>query len=259
MRNLVYIGEHIVEIMHGYEWFCRAFRSCDIAPDGLRPPDIKLEIREGYGSSFFDYNVSIWEEEGALFYRRADFLMITPPTFKEACLYIQDELALKHALMTLYSSYIVKHGWGLMLHSSCVVEQGKAHLFAGSSGAGKSTVALYSMPRELLADEATLVKVTPEGAIVYNSIFRSELEGRGETMACALASIELLRQSTVNRRIRYRKAEAVVELMDKVFYWSHSPTESSAIFHLLLDLVDQTPVYALHFQKNNTFWELIGS
>ncbi len=71
-----------------------------------------------------------------------------------------NEFALKHALMNLYSSFIVHHKWGLLIHSSCLKEGDKAFLFSGQSGAGKSTVVKLSHPRPILSDEATVVKIT---------------------------------------------------------------------------------------------------
>ena len=51
--------------------------------------------------------------------------------------------------MNLYSSFIAYHNWGLLIHSSCVVNKGEAHIFSGHSGAGKSTAAKLSHPRDL--------------------------------------------------------------------------------------------------------------
>lgn len=125
--------------------------------------------------SFVDYNVESIENRNTIQYRRADYVIEVDREFKSATIQVYDELALKHAMMNLYSSFLVYHNWGLLIHSSCVIEKEKAHMFAGQSGAGKSTAAKLSFPRNLLSDEATLVKITPEKVTVFNSPFRSEL------------------------------------------------------------------------------------
>ena len=160
--------------------------------------------------------------------------------------------------MNLYSSFIVYHNWGLLIHSSCAIEKGTAHIFAGKSGAGKSTAAKLSYPRNLLSDEATLVKITPEKVIVFNSPFRSELEVGNFVEQVDLTSVQILFQALQNIRATLTKSDALFQLMDKVFYWPHSQKEIKTIMKLLTNLVKNVPVYELHFQKNNTFWELIS-
>lgn len=221
-------------------------------------PDLLIQLHGGYGTPFADYNVAITKDVNAVFFRRADYLIETDANYRYAVISVHDELALKHALMNLYSSYIVHHQWGLLIHSSCVIDKGRAILFAGHSGAGKSTAAKLSHPRELLSDEATILKITSEGITVYDSPFRSEIDRTGTIEESPLAGIYLLNQAIHNHMVPFSRSNAFLQLMDKVFYWSHSPEETARILSLLQLVVSIVPVYDLHFQKNNTFWELIS-
>lgn len=227
-------------------------------PTGNKQPDFVINIEDGFGVSFQDYYVDIMKENNQLFYRRADYLIVVDSDFKTASISVYDELALKHALMNLFSSFIVYHNWGLMIHSSCVIDNGKAYIFSGQSGAGKSTAAKLSYPRNLLSDEATLVKITEEDVQIYNSPFRSEIEADSFSGNLSLASVQILFQALQNKRERVAKSDALFQLMDKVFFWPHSQEETSRIMKLMTLLVKQVPVYELHFQKNNSFWELIS-
>jgi hypothetical protein len=254
------IGDHFIQIKcnaNDLIYFFQKNFPRYIETEG-KNPDLKIKIEDGYGIPFKDYEVEITKHEDKLFYRRADYLIEVDPEFKSATVSVYDALALKHALTNLYSSFIVYHNWGLLIHSSCVIEKGKAHIFSGHSGAGKSTVAKLSYPRELLSDEATLVKITPEGIKIYNSPFRSELEAGPFDQDIELASIQILYQALQNKRIKIQKSDALVHLMDKVFFWPHSQDETKTILKLMTMMVKQVPVYELHFQKNNTFWELIS-
>ena len=145
-----------------------------------------------------------------------------------------------------------------MIHSSCAIEKDKAHIFAGQSGAGKSTAAKLSYPRHLLSDEATLVKITSNKVTVYNSPFRSELQADSFEGNVELASVQILYQALQNKSNRSTKSDAFFHLMDKVFFWPQCEEETKAIMRLMTQLVKNVPVYELHFQKNNTFWELIS-
>lgn len=254
------IGDHYIDIETEFDdvWkiINQYFLCVSIAGN---QPDITITITNGYGVSFKDYEVAIEEKLNTITFKRADYLIEVDSEYKRANVAIHDELALKHALMNLYSSFIVHHNWGILLHSSCVINNDKAHIFTGHSGAGKSTAAKLSMPRELLSDEATILKITEESVIAFNSPFRSELKAKGSEKPTSLKSIQLLHQALSNQRIAVKRIEALMKLIDKVFYWSYKPEETKKIMSLLQLLVKQVPVYELHFQKNNTFWELMSS
>jgi hypothetical protein len=254
------IGEHLIQVvtvsLNLMNMFKRNFH-CNPAAPNIQP-DLLIHIEEGYGVPFVDYEVAIIKEANQSIFRRADYLIEVDSTYQNARISVCNELALKHALINLYSSYIVYKNWGLLLHSSCVIENGKAHIFAGHSGAGKSTAAGLSYPRELLSDEATLVKITSNQITVFNSPFRSELAVTGTEKCTPLASIHLLYQAQHNARIPLAKSTGLLQLMDKVFYWAHDPEETGRILGFMQELANAVPIYELYFQKNHTFWELIS-
>jgi hypothetical protein len=253
------VGDHNLKIklssIDYFSFFTERF-SHSYAP--LEATTMTVEVQGGYGLPFVNYDVVITKKEGEILYRREDYLIKVDPDFKNATIYVHDELALKHALMNLYSAFILHHNWGLLLHSSCVIEGSKAHVFAGHSGAGKSTAAKLSAPRELLSDEATLMKVNKDGVTIYHSPFRSELETSSDKKDVPLSSIQLLSQASFNERNLLKQSDAFLQLMDKVFYWPYGEHEVAKVLRLLKSVVRTIPVYDLHFQKNNTFWELIS-
>ena len=57
-----------------------------------------------YGVPFVDYEVQIIKELNNIYFRRADFFIEAHHEYKHETIKVHDELALKHALMTLYSS-----------------------------------------------------------------------------------------------------------------------------------------------------------
>jgi hypothetical protein len=254
------VGDHLIHI------FCESMKLRSMFEKNFyfhkgaknQQPDLIINITDGYGVPFLDYEVKVSQSETQISFRRADYLIEVDSKYKAATISVNDELALKHALMNLFSSFIVYHNWGLLIHSSCVIEDGKAHIFAGQSGAGKSTAAKLSFPRKLLSDEATLVKITQEEVTVFNSPFRSEIEAVQFKGNVPLASVQVLYQALHNSRDKLKKTDALLQLMDKVFFWPHSQEETKTIMKLMTMLVKKVPAYELHFQKNNTFWELIS-
>ncbi|WP_282173044.1 hypothetical protein [Cytobacillus firmus] len=255
------VGAHEVEISTESKDFKNFIqRNFSVFKGKTSDPDIKITIKEGFGDPFVNYQVEVskHEEEEMIHFRRADYLIESVSDYRNSVIYAHNEFALKHAITNLYSSFIVCHNWGLLIHSSCAIENGKAHIFSGQSGAGKSTAAKLSAPRELLSDEATILKIDDGKVTVFDSPFRSELEATGTHETAPLASIQLLHQALHNNRTYLKKSDALIHLLDKVFYWAHSPEETKQVIKLLNKLVVTVPVYDLHFQKNNHFWELIS-
>ncbi|WP_322551830.1 hypothetical protein AAB109_05755 [Priestia megaterium] len=253
------VGEHRALIVcHSLQVFGFIQKNYEPFFAEIERPDMVIQIEDGYGIPFVDYQVDVKQEEDTIFFQRADYIIQANLSEGEAQIQIYDELALKHALMNFYSSYIVYHNWGLLIHSSCAIEKEKAHLFAGSSGAGKSTCAQLSAPRPILSDEATLVKIEENQITVFNSPFRSELSAPSIKETIPLASIQLLHQALNNERTKLGKASALLQIMDKVFYWNKDREETKKIVQMIKEVLDHVPVYDLYFQKNNTFWELIS-
>ncbi|TGA99985.1 hypothetical protein E4665_03285 [Sporolactobacillus shoreae] len=220
--------------------------------------DIEIDILGDYGIPFTGFTVHVADLNRAVLFKRDDYLIAATPDFRKAVIKAHDFMALKHALLNFYSSYLIHHQSGLLIHSSCVVDHGAAHLFAGISGAGKSTVARLSYPRKLLSDEATLIKVSPEAIDVYNSPFRSDIPAADGGNSCALKSIQLLHQSSQNQRTRAAQETGFNQLFERTFYWPCKEQDVLTIRALLKKVVERVPVYDLSFQKNSTFWTLIS-
>ncbi|MBD8071118.1 hypothetical protein [Bacillus sp. PS06] len=255
----IVIAEHVIEIRSdSSELMTFIHTNYEVIKNYMDQPNITILLEEGYGKPFVNYNVQFTEENGQISYQRTDYKITINKDYKEATIAVYDLFALKHALLNLYSSYIVHFNWGLLIHSSCIISDEKAHIFSGHSGAGKSTAARLSSPRELLSDEATIVKITHDEVIIFNSPFRSELSTTNYQGWRTLASIQLLYQDISNKRIHLKKSDGFLQLMDKVFFWDVRSKEMNKIINLLHLLVQQVPIFNLHFQKNDTFWELIS-
>lgn len=218
-----------------------------------------LYITDFYGSMYDEGPVDIEADGDTVVYSRKDYRMETSADYSSVRLQVFDDLALKHALINWYSAWLIHRREGLLVHSSCVVDGGKAWMFVGHSGAGKSTAAELSSPRPILSDEATLLLLDADGGVtIHDSPLRSENEERGEADASPLGGIHFLVQAEEVRREPVGKVEALIGLMDKVFYWKHSKPETAKMIAVCREVVQRVPAYELHFQKNDSFWEVIS-
>ncbi|WP_456277326.1 hypothetical protein [Bacillus sp. AK128] len=260
MFNLnLLIGEHHFLIKSKSKSTLSFFsRNYQTHEESSADPAIIIHVEKGFGVPFVNYNVVVSNDANSISFTRADYQIVVDPSYSTARINVYDELALKHALLNLYSSFILHHNWGLLIHSSCVIDKGIAHIFAGASGAGKSTAAKLSYPRDLLSDEATIIKVSSDGITVFPSPFRSEINMKKPMDPVPLSSIQFLHQSLYTKRTTLKKSNGLIKLIDKVFYWPYKDDEYRSIMHLLQTVVMQVPTYDLMFKKDPTFWELIS-
>lgn len=253
------VAEHVLQVATSARWMEQWITSYFPIVNGSVAPDLSLHIEDGYGRPFESFDIRIDRTEAGTCYTRADYKLEINSDYRTAKLQVYDDYSLKHALLHLYSSFIVHFEWGLLIHSSCAVDRDQAYLFAGSSGAGKSTVAVLSAPRQILSDEASLVFIPDNGEVrVYNSPFRSDFVSRTEPISYPLAAIHLLHQSDSLHRNALPSSVVFHKLMGNVFYWAHDPNETAKVIRLIEKLAKYGRAYDLYFQKNSLFWGLIS-
>lgn len=259
---VVRIGDHYVSVVAESAEVRDWMPSYDVVgvdvDDTTYRCDLAVRAKAGYGTPFTSHTCHEVREQHQITFKRSDYLLQTNAEITSASIQAHDAFSFRHAMMNLYSAFVVHRQWGLLIHASCALADDVAYLFSGRSGAGKSTVARLSHPRRLLSDEASIVRIRPGSVAVLDSPFRSETRPNFHRAAVPLRAIHLLQQSPHIKRAVIPPAEAMFQLMDKVFYWSAHPSEIRKILRLYHILLATVPVYQLEFQKNNLFWEAIS-
>jgi hypothetical protein len=147
---------------------------------------------------------------------------------------------------------------GLLMHAGSVVRNGKAMLFAGVSGAGKTTITRLAPPdATLLTDEISYVRKGPEAYFAYGTPFAGELAKSGENVKAPLAAVYLLVQGPDNRIDDVPRDEAAREVLKSVLFFAEDRELVQRVFHAACDLVERVPVKRLTFQRNARVWELL--
>lgn len=128
-------------------------------------------------------------------------------------------------LRILYSQAVVLHH-GFMLHSAAVVRDGKAVLFMGKSGTGKSTHARLWLKEfantSLLNDDNPVVRVSADGTV---TVYGSPWSGKTPCYRNAEAPVEAmvrLEQAPVNRYTELSNIDAFVAVLPGVSVITHS-------------------------------------
>jgi len=136
-----------------------------------------------------------------------DRLLLTNRAFTQADLFVDDQQAnngcdpLEYPLnKMLFASFLSLHQ-GIALHAAGVVVDGRALLFMGNSGVGKSTMArLWSAERDVtvLADDLIILRYEEGRFIAYGTPWRGE-PGLTSPASAPLARIYLIYHSKTNQ------------------------------------------------------------
>lgn len=153
----------------------------------------------------------------------------------------------------------------LLMHSSCVIEDGSAFLFLGPSDAGKSTLAGHSLPRLVLGDDMNVLlkhngTIFVEAcALGQNPKFQGPVGKR-----FPLASMFWLHKKKLNgvEIVPLRRPEALTHFASCCMNFSEQmipDPDNSAGFSLLADAITRAPTFTLSYNLSSCFWSSILS
>lgn len=158
-------------------------------------------------------------------------------------------------LRVFVCTYVLDLG-GLMIHGASAAENGRAQLFFGVSGAGKTTTARLSAPRPVLSDELTILKRVGDGYNAYGTPFWGELQKNGENMEASLAGLNLLVKDQEVYLEPISKKAAMAAVLPCVLFFAHEPDLVKRAVDRVTDLVLTVPARKMHFLPDNSFWRL---
>lgn len=166
------------------------------------------------------------------------------------------------ALRIIHSVILAREG-GLLVHAASAVRNGKAFLFAGVSGSGKTTFSrLAPADATLLTDEISYLRFNGgsngRGYVAYGTPFAGELAKVGENVQAPLAALYLLQKGPENSIEPVRVSEAARMLLENVLFFAHDPELVGLVFESACELVRHVPVYRLTFVPDQRVWELIA-
>jgi hypothetical protein len=171
---------------------------------------------------------------------------------------VRHEYALD-SLLRMFLSWALLPQEGFLLHAATVVRDGKAFVFVGRSGAGKSTVASLSPSGSVLTDEISLLRQVDGEWRAFGTPFWGEFRAEGSNSSAPLAGIFRLMQSPENRIEPLRPAQLLKSLLPCVLFFSSEPGDHHRLLQILGEASQEISGYNLQFQKNRSFWEVLPS
>jgi hypothetical protein len=160
-------------------------------------------------------------------------------------------------LRIVHSLILAKEG-GFLLHAAGAIRQGRAYLFSGVSGAGKTTISRLAPPDvTLLTDEISYVRRAGEQYRACGTPFAGELARGGENCSAPLAGVFLLVKGLENKIEPVPGAEAMRCLLRNILFFAEDTELVKLVFRAACDFVDRVPVRRLIFVPDERVWDLI--
>lgn len=171
---------------------------------------------------------------------------------------VRHEYALDSLLRILLTAVLLPRR-GFLLHAASVVRDGRAYIFAGRSGAGKSTVASLSPAGTVLTDEISLLRHSYGGWQAYGTPFWGEFRAAGVNRHFPIAGIYFLEQARRDRFEPLSAKEILRALLPCVLFFTSEKRANEALLSTLLQLAARVPGYRLHFRRSPDFWRVIAA
>jgi hypothetical protein len=206
-----------------------------------------------------DADVSVKYRSGRWFMERGDFRAEwVPATGKGRIRQSANPYSIDAVLRIVHTLVLARQG-GFLLHSASAIRNGKAFLFAGVSGAGKTTISrLAPADATLLTDEISYVRKRNEDYFAFGTPFTGELAKLGENTSAPLAALYLLAQGPENKIEAVGAADAGRELLANMLFFAEDHEMVHWAFQAACDFVHRVPVYRLTFVPDARVWEMIG-
>jgi hypothetical protein len=203
-------------------------------------------------------DVSVTHRAGRWFMERGDFRAEWNPATRKGTIHQSANPYSIDAVLRIVHTLVLARQGGFLLHSASAIRHGKAFLFAGVSGAGKTTISRLAPPdATLLTDEISYVRKLENGYIAFGTPFTGELAKLGENTSAPVAALYLLAQGPENRIDSVAPADAGRELLANMLFFADDHELVHWAFQAACDFVHHVPVHRLTFMPDARVWEMI--
>ncbi len=226
-------------------------------------------------SSHFEFDIDLYEpsesgpaddglevkiEAGEWLLKRGDFRARWNPHtshghIRQSC----SPYAIDCVLRIVHTLILARQG-GFLVHSASAIRGGKAFLFSGVSGAGKTTISRLAPPdATLLTDEISYVRREGDRYLACGTPFAGELARVGENQSAPLSAFFLLEKGLQNRIEPMGTTEAVQRLLRNILFFADDRELVKLVFQSACEFASLIPMHRLVFVPDQRVWDIIGT
>lgn len=224
------------------------------------PPEFELEFDLAIAGPVSDDDVRVHREGADWVLERGDFhARWNPLSGRGRVRQNPNPYALDSVLRILHSLILAERG-GFLLHSASAICDGKAYLFSGVSGAGKTTLTRLAPPDvTLLTDEVSYIRWSKNFSEyrACGTPFSGELAKAGENCAAPVSVLFFLEQGPENRVDQLSASDAMHRLMRNILFFAEDPELVEKILATACDFVSRVPTCRLMFYPDARVWDRV--
>jgi hypothetical protein len=162
------------------------------------------------------------------------------------------------SVLRIIHSLIQAPQGGFLLHGASAIRNGRAFLFSGVSGAGKTTISRLAPPdATLLTDEISYIRREGEGYQACGTPFAGELARVGANCRAPIAHLFFLAQGPENRIDPIPARDALRMLLRNILFFADDSSLVEMVFRSACEFLSRVPASRLTFLPDERVWELI--
>jgi hypothetical protein len=243
-----------------YETFAKRNDAASVAIE--KNPAYQFEIHLDPRGRASDEDARVTHDGDLWIFRRGDFDAIWDPrTGQGRITQCPNPYSIDTVLRITHSLVLAEQG-GFLLHAASAIRNNRAFVFAGVSGAGKTTMSrLAPADTTVLTDEISYVRRSDvkngKNYVAYGTPFAGELARIGANTSAPLEALYLLVQGPENRIAPISKIDAARAIMRHVLFFAEEKDLVAKVFDSVLEFVSRVDVAQLIFTPDARAWELI--
>lgn len=230
-----------------------------VFPAGNADVELDIDIFDNLESADPDEDLKVFRDGQEWLMQRGDFFARwNPATCRGYIRQAANPYAIDSVLRIIHSLVLAGRG-GFLLHAASAIRNGRAFLFMGVSGAGKTTISrLAPADAKLLTDEISYVIPDAGSYLACGTPFAGELARLGENVSAPLETVFLLEKGPENRIEAVNGQEAIRALMRNILFFAHDSALVRRVFDGACKFVNEVPVRRLIFVPDQRVWNIIG-
>jgi hypothetical protein len=162
------------------------------------------------------------------------------------------------SVLRILHSLMASPDGGCMMHAASAVRNGRAFVFTGVSGSGKTTISCLAPPDvAILSDDISLIRPVGGDYHAFGTPFVGEYGKPGKNISAPLEAVYLLAKGPENIVEPLSRKQAVNVLLRNILLFHDDPKLSGALFDTAWRIAACVQVYRLTFAPTPAVWEII--